>query len=72
MKKNMKTLKAECPCIDCITLGICKASIKEDGLFVNLVVRCSLIEKYCGISDFVCHSEKYKTVIDIFGETHGK
>ena len=61
----------KCPCINCITLPICKARIKDGDLFVSLVTRCSLFNNYCTINDFVFHSEKYQTLMDIFGDNHG-
>ena len=59
-------MSEKCPCVDCITLAICKAVIYDNDLFVSLVVRCSLFNEYCDINDFVEHSEKYQTLINIF------
>ncbi len=37
----------ECPCIDCITLAICKASIKSSiPIYDTLASRCSIFKKH--------------------------
>jgi len=39
-------MNTKCPCIDCITLAICKAQMQEKFAFAWLRARCSLFGDY--------------------------
>ena len=65
----------KCPCINCITLAICKARmIGHSGIYRILSPKCSLIKHYCDDDDNYCNfrSIERTTLLKIFNQKLGK
>lgn len=43
-------MKSKCPCVDCITLGICKGVMDRSFGFFGLSDRCSLFKEAYGLA----------------------
>jgi hypothetical protein len=59
-----ESLKTECPCVDCITLGICKAAVSDgDSMYWTLAPKCSLFMEYYtfNLSDL-----RRQTLVELF------
>ena len=47
IKNDGGIMKIECPCVDCITLGICKGIMSENfGIYTHLSKRCSIFKEF--------------------------
>ena len=63
-----------CPCEKCLTLGICKAQIKDGDLFdlLSLVDRCEHFRKFMfQDTPMICTEEKLKIQVDDYSYTLG-
>lgn len=62
-------MKSNCPCINCITLGMCKAAIKPNlnyGIDIKLSERCSIFKEFYTDKNLFIDLDEWQVLLDLF------
>ena len=63
-------MKIKCPCVNCITLAICKASMKTKFGFESLRFRCSIFSEHYDYRYMNPDSTERKFLLQFFKPLH--